>query len=97
MQIEPIYDRLLIKRDEAKTMTDSGLYIPGNAVDKPLTGVVVACGEGVLWGNEEVYPLQVKVGDRVMFPKHCGVDIELDGESFLLVVEEEVFGIVEDD
>lgn len=96
MQIEPIYDRLIIKRDEPKTKTDSGLYIPGDAVDKPITGVIVACGEGVLGENDQIFPLEVKVGDRVLFPKHCGVDIELEGENYLIVVEEEVFGVVEE-
>ncbi|MBM4291556.1 MAG: co-chaperone GroES [Deltaproteobacteria bacterium] len=95
MKVRPLYDRIVIKRLEAETTTRAGIIIPGNAQEKPSQGEVIAVGNGKLSANGELRPLQVKVGDKVLFGKYSGNEIKLDGEELIIMREEDLLAIVE--
>ncbi len=95
MEIRPLYDRILVKRVEAPTKTKGGLYLPESAGEKPSEGEVLAVGQGRLGEDGEVYPLAVKVGDRVLFSRYAGNEIRIDGDERLVLRENEILGIVE--
>lgn len=90
----PLHDRVLVRRIEEDDAVRSGIIIPDSAKEKPQKGDIIAAGKGK--SNEEgrVFPLDVKVGDRVLFGKYSGTEIKIDGEEFLIMREEEVLGIV---
>ena len=92
--IRPLHDRVVLKRIEEKEQVRGGIIIPDSAKEKPQEGEVVAVGSGKLRENGERTPLDVKVGDRVLFGKYSGTEIKIDGEEFLIMREEEVLGIV---
>jgi len=95
MNIRPLYDRIVVKRVEQKEQMQGGLYIPDTAKEKPQEGEVVAAGKGKRLEDGKVVPLDVQVGDRVLFGKYSGSDIKLDGEELLIMREEEILGILE--
>ena len=95
MQIRPLYDRLVVKRIEEKETLQGGLYIPDSAKEKPQEGEVVAIGKGKRLEDGKVIPLDVQVGDRILFGKYSGSDIKLDGEEYLIMREDEVLGILD--
>ncbi|MEZ4473035.1 MAG: co-chaperone GroES [bacterium] len=95
MKIRPLYDRIIVRRVEAETMTKSGLYIPDTAKEKPIEGEVIAVGNGKLADDGTIRPLEVKAGDRVLFGKYSGTEIKLDGEENLILREDEVLAIIE--
>jgi chaperonin GroES len=96
MNIRPLYDRIVIKRLEEKENKVGGLYIPDSAKEKPQEGEVVAVGKGKRLEDGTVVPLDVKVGDKILFGKYSGSDIKIDGEEYMIMREDEVLGIVED-
>ena len=95
MQLRPLYDRIVVRRIEAKEQMQGGLYIPDSAKEKPQEGEVVAVGKGKRLEDGKLIPLDVKVGDRILFGKYSGSDIKLDGDEYLIVKEDEVLGILE--
>ncbi len=95
MKIRPLHDRVLVKRSEGEEKTKSGLYIPTTAKEKPAKGEVVAVGPGKLDDKGERTPLQVEVGDTVLFGKYAGTDIKVDGVEHLILREDEILGVVE--
>lgn len=95
MAIRPLHDRVVVKRLEAEEKTASGIVLPGSAAEKPDMGEVVAVGEGKLAKNGERRPLDVKVGDKVIFGKYSGQSVKVDGDELLVMREEDIFGIVE--
>jgi chaperonin GroES len=95
MQIRPLYDRVVVKRIEQKETLQGGLYIPDSAKEKPQEGEVVAIGKGKRLEDGKLVPLDVQVGDRILFGKYSGSDIKLDGEEYLIMREDEVLGILE--
>jgi chaperonin GroES len=95
MQIRPLYDRVVVKRIEQKETLQGGLYIPDSAKEKPQEGEVVAVGKGKRLEDGKVIPLDVQVGDRILFGKYSGSDIKLDGEEYLIMREDEVLGILD--
>jgi chaperonin GroES len=95
MQVQPLYDRVLVKRSEEETKTSRGLFLPETAKEKPLMGVVLAVGQGRLGDDGKVRPLVVKEGDKVMFGRYSGTEIKVDGEERLVLREDEIFGIVD--
>lgn len=95
MSFRPIHDRILIKRVEDKQTVKGGILIPDTAKEKPQEGVVVAVGKGKREKDGEVVPLDVKVGDRILFGKFSGAEIKIDNEEYLILREEEVLGIIE--
>jgi chaperonin GroES len=95
MKLRPIHDYILIKRVEEKETVKGGIIIPDTAKEKPLEARVVAVGSGKKNEDGKVIPLDVKVGDRVLFKKYAGDDIKIDDEEFVIIREEGVLGILE--
>jgi chaperonin GroES len=95
MKIRPLYDRIVVKRVESQEQKIGGLFIPDSAKEKPQEGEVVAIGKGKRLEDGKVVPLDVQVGDRILFGKYSGSDIKLDNEEYLIMREEEVLGILD--
>ncbi|MEN9824525.1 co-chaperone GroES [bacterium] len=93
--IRPLNDRILVQRVEAEQKTAGGILLPDNAKEKPAEGRVIAVGNGKTLENGTRRPLEVKVGDRILFGKWSGTEVKIDGTEHLLVKEEEVLAIVE--
>jgi chaperonin GroES len=90
----PLHDRILIRRVEEAETTRGGIIIPDSAKDKPQEGEVISVGKGKISEEGKVRPLDVKVGDRILFGKYSGTEIKIDDEEFLIMREEEVLGIL---
>ena len=95
MQIRPLHDRVIVKRLEVERTTASGIVIPDNAGERPGQGEVVAVGPGKRDEAGKLLPMDVKVGDRVLFGKYSGQNVKVDGEEFLVMREEDIMGVVE--
>jgi chaperonin GroES len=95
MKIRPLYDRIVVKRVEEKETMKGGLYIPDSAKEKPQEGEVVATGKGKRLEDGNLVPLDVQVGDHILFGKYSGSDIKLDGEEYMIMREDEVLGILD--
>ncbi len=95
MKIRPLQDRLLIQRIEEEEETKGGIIIPDTAKEKPQEGKVIAVGKGKVAENGEVQPLDVKKGDRILFSKYAGTEINLEGDEHLIIREDDVLGICE--
>ena len=95
MSIRPLHDRELVQRVEEEQKTASGIIIPDSAKEKPIQGIVKAAGNGKVNDKGEVRPLDVKVGDRVIFGKYAGTEVKIDGEEYLIMREEDILGVVE--
>ena len=95
MKIRPLYDRIVVKRIEQQEQKVGGLYIPDSAKEKPQEGEVVAVGKGKRLEDGKVIPLDVQVGDRILFGKYSGSDIKLDDDEYLIMREDEVLGILD--
>ena len=96
MNIRPLYDRLVVKRIEETERMQGGLHIPDSAKEKPQEGEVVAAGKGKLLEDGKLVPLDVQVGDRILFGKYSGSEIKLDGQEYLIMREDDVLGILAD-
>ena len=94
MKIRPLHDRLLIKRIDEEAKTKGGLIIPDTAREKPMEGKVIAVGTGRLEKDGKRIPLEVKVGDRVLFGKYAGTEIKIDDNDHVILREDEVLGII---
>lgn len=95
MSVRPLYDRVVIQRVEETTRSKGGLYLPETAKEKPLEGVVLAVGQGKLLDDGSVRKLQVKKGDRVVFGRYAGTEIQMNGQEHLVLREDEIFGVVQ--
>ena len=95
MKVRPLRDRILVERLEEAAQQVGGIIIPDTAKEKPQQGRVVAVGMGRVTDKGDVIPLDVQVGDTVLFGKYAGTEIKLDGTEYLIVREDEVLGIVE--
>jgi chaperonin GroES len=95
MKMRPLRDRLLVERIEEAEQRIGGIIIPDTAKEKPQQGRVVAVGKGRVNDKGEVFPLDVRAGDTVLFGKYAGSEIKLDGQEYLILREEEVLGVVE--
>jgi chaperonin GroES len=96
MNVNPLHDRVVLKRAEADTTTASGIIIPDNASEKPDQGIVLAVGPGRRTENGDLVPLTVKINDKVLFGKFAGQAIKIDGEEMVVLREEEIYGIIEE-
>jgi chaperonin GroES len=90
----PLHDRILVRRVEENETVRGGIIIPDSAKEKPQEGEVISVGKGKSNDEGKVFPLDVSVGDRVLFGKYSGTEIKIDGEEFLIMREEEVLGIL---
>lgn len=93
--VRPLHDRVLVRRVQLEEKTQSGLYIPDTAKEKPLEGEIVAVGNGRYDNDGNLRPLQVKVGQRVLFGKYAETEIKVGGETLLLLREDDLLAIVE--
>ena len=95
MNIRPLQDRVIIKRMEEEKTSEGGIIIPDSAPEKPIKGEVVAVGNGLVLDNGEIRPLDLKVGDKVLFGKYSGTEVKLDGEELLVMKEDDVMAVLE--
>ncbi|MFC3282567.1 co-chaperone GroES [Litchfieldella rifensis] len=96
MNIRPLHDRVVVRRVEEEQKTSGGIVLPGNAQEKPTRGEVLAVGNGRILENGEVRPLDVKVGDTVIFKEGFGVEKQkIDGEEVLIMNESDILAVVE--
>lgn len=95
MKIQPLHDRVIVKRVEEEEKTKGGIIIPDTAKEKPIEGIVIAVGSGKSEGEgKKKVPLDVKQGDRVLFSKYAGTEIMIEGEEHLIMKEEDIIAIV---
>ena len=95
MKIRPLQDRILVKRIEEEEKTKGGIIIPDTAKEKPSEGKVVAVGKGKVLDDGKLQPLEIKKGDRVLFNKYSGSEVNIEGEEHLIIREDDVLGICE--
>ena len=95
MAIRPLHDRVLVRRVEDERTTPGGIVIPDSATEKPMQGEILAAGKGKVLENGSVLPLDVKVGDKVLFGKYSGTEVKVDGEELLVMREDDIVGVVE--
>lgn len=96
MNIRPLHDRVIVKRKDEERTSPGGIVIPDSAAEKPIQGEVTAIGKGKLLDSGDVRPLDVGVGDRVLFGKYSGTEVKLNGEDLLVMREEDIMAIIED-
>lgn len=94
-KIRPLFDRVLVQRNDEPTKTRTGLFLPETAKEKPVEGTVLAVGEGRVGDDGKLTPLTVKAGDRVVFGKYSGNEIKVDGEDRLIMREDDILGIID--
>jgi len=95
MNIRPLHDRVVVKRMEEERTSAGGIVIPDSATEKPVRGEVLSVGKGKIAENGDVRPLDLKVGDHVLFGKYSGTEIKIDGEEVLVMREDDIMGVFE--
>ncbi|MBS1137779.1 MAG: groES [Proteobacteria bacterium] len=95
MKIRPLHDRVIVKRLEEERKTASGIVIPDTAAEKPDQGEIIAVGKGKTSDEGKLRPLEVKVGDRVLFGKYSGQAFKMEGEEYLQMREDDIIGVIE--
>jgi chaperonin GroES len=95
MKIRPLQDRILVKRIDEEEKTKGGIIIPDTAKEKPSEGKVVAVGKGKVSEDGKLTPLDVKKGDRILFSKYSGTEVNIEGDEHLIIREDDVLGVVE--
>jgi len=93
LNVRPLHDRILVRRMAEEEKTAGGIIIPDTAKEKPQRGEIVATGKGRFTEDGKVLPLEVKVGDKVLFSKYSGTELKLDGTEYLMMREEDVLGV----
>jgi len=96
MQFRPLHDRIVVKRIEAEEKTAGGIIIPDTAKEKPSQGEVIAVGPGGRDEAGKLIPIDIQVGDRVLFGKWSGTEVKIDGEDLVIMKESDIFGVVEE-
>ena len=94
MNIRPLHDRVIIRRMEEEKTSPGGIVIPDSATEKPVKGEVVAAGNGKILESGDVRPLDVKVGDIILFGKYSGTEVSVDGEELLVMREDDITAII---
>ncbi len=95
MKIRPLQDRIIVKRIEGDEVSPGGIIIPDSAKEKPQEGKIIAVGKGKIGEDGKIQPLDVKKGDKVLFSKYGGTEVQVDGEEHLIIREDDVLGIIE--
>ena len=96
MQFSPLHDRVVVRRVDAEEKTKGGIIIPDTAKEKPQQGEIVAAGPGARDESGKLQPLDVKVGDRVLFGKWSGTEVRIDGEDLLIMNESDIMGVIDE-
>ena len=94
MKIRPLHDRIIVKRLEEEEKTKGGIIIPDTAKEKPIEGKVVAVWDGKMKEDGTKIPMEVKVGDRILFAKYGGTEVKIDGEEHLMMKEDDVLAVI---
>lgn len=94
MNLKPLQDRILVKPMEAEEKTSSGIIIPDTAKEKPMKGEIVAVGSGKVTDDGKTVPMELKVGDKVLYGKYSGTEITVDGDEYLIMRESDVYAII---
>jgi len=95
MNIRPLHDRVIVKRMEEERTTAGGIVIPDTAAEKPIRGEILAIGKGKILESGDIRPLDVKVGDKVLFGKYSGTEVKVNGQDVLVMREEDIMGVLE--
>lgn len=95
MKLRPMQDRIIVKRVEEESVTAGGIFIPETAKEKPQKGEIMAVGNGKKTEDGKVIPLDVKVGDKVLFGKYSGTEVKIEGEEYLIMREDDILGVME--
>ncbi len=95
MNIRPLHDRVVVRRKEEEETTAGGILLPGSAKEKPSQGEILAVGNGRVLDSGEVRPVDLKVGDTVIFGQYSGNTVKIDGEELLVMSESDIFGVIE--
>ena len=95
IKIRPLHDRVIVKREEDERKSPGGIVIPDTATEKPMKGRVLAVGKGKILESGEIRPLDVKIGDKVLFGKYSGTEVKMDGDEVLVMREEDIMAIIE--
>lgn len=95
MNIRPLHDRVIVRRMEEEKKSPGGIVIPDSAAEKPVEGEVVAVGKGKVSETGDLRPLDVKVGDRILFGKYSGTEVKVNGEELLVMREDDITGVIE--
>ncbi|OPX38076.1 MAG: co-chaperone GroES [Desulfobacteraceae bacterium 4484_190.2] len=95
MKVKPLHDRVIVKRVEEEEKTKGGIIIPDTAKEKPVEGKVIAVGKGKIPDNGNLQPLEVKEGDKILFGKYAGTEINIEGDEHLIMREDDIIAIVE--
>jgi len=95
MKLQPLYDRVVVKRKEEERKSPGGIVIPDSATEKPIRGEVIAIGNGKVLDNGDNRPLDVKVGDEVLFGKYSGTEVKVDSEELVVMREDDIMAIIE--
>lgn len=95
MNIRPLHDRVLVRRVEEETVSAGGIVLPGSATEKPNRGEILAAGHGKILESGDVRPMDVKVGDTVLFGQYSGTVVKVDGEELMMMREEDIMGVIE--
>ncbi len=94
MSIRPLHDRVVVRRQEEETTSAGGIVLPGSAAEKPTQGEVIAVGKGRILQSGEVQPMDVKVGDQVLFGQYAGNTVKIGGEELLIMSESDIMGVL---
>jgi len=94
MKIKPLADRVVIKPSQAEEKTKGGLYVPDTAKEKPVVGEIVAVGPGRKADDGKLIPMELKVGDKILYGKYSGTEVTLDDEEYLIMRESDIFAVV---
>ena len=95
MKFRPLHDRIVVKRVEEETKTAGGIIIPQTAQEKPIQGEVIAAGPGARDASGKLIPVDVKVGDKVLFGKWSGTEVKIDGQELLIMKESDIMGVLD--
>ena len=95
MKMRPLHDRVIVKRLELERTSPGGIVIPDSAAEKPVQGKVIAVGNGKILEDGKVRPLDVKVGDKILFGKYSGTEVKIDGDEVVVMREEDVMAVIE--
>ncbi len=96
MKLRPLHDRVIVKRMEEERLSAGGIVIPDSATEKPIRGEILAAGNGKILENGDKRPLDVQVGDTVLFGKYSGTEVKVDGEELVVMREEDIMAVIED-
>jgi len=95
MKMRPLHDRVIVKRLEEERKSPGGIVIPDTAAEKPVQGRIVAVGKGKILEDGQIRPLDVKVGDKILFGKYSGTEVKVEGEDLVVMREEDVMAVIE--